>query len=117
MLSDGKTFFSKNHGWMAGMGDRTGRWAMVIEKDGSISYAENEQSPANVDVSLGTVVTIVNLTDNYTGFQRRGRPRQVVRRQEWECRDKLCCRFGWSSSKPKQDVFSLLSRFGAEQTP
>ena len=59
MLSDSKTFFSKNHGWMAGMGDRTGRWAMVIEKDGSISYAENEQSPANVDVSLPDSLTIM----------------------------------------------------------
>lgn len=52
MLSDTKTGFSKEHGWMAGMGDRTGRWAMIVEKDGSISYAENEQSPANVEVSL-----------------------------------------------------------------
>ena len=51
MLSDTKTFFSKEHGWAAGMGDRNGRWAMIIEKDGSISYAENEKSPAEVNVS------------------------------------------------------------------
>jgi len=51
MLSDTKSFFSKNHGWAAGMGDRNGRWAMVIEKDGTISYAENEQSPSQVTVS------------------------------------------------------------------
>jgi peroxiredoxin len=51
-LSDTKTFFSKNYGWAAGMGDRNGRWAMVIEKDGSISYAENEQSPSQVTVSI-----------------------------------------------------------------
>ena len=51
MLSDTKSLFSKNHGWAAGMGDRNGRWAMVIEKDGSISYAENESSPSQVTVS------------------------------------------------------------------
>ena len=51
MLSDTKTFFSKEHGWAAGMGDRNGRWAMIIEKDGTVSYAENEKSPAQVDVS------------------------------------------------------------------
>jgi alkyl hydroperoxide reductase 1 len=43
--------FSKNHGWMAGMGDRNGRWAAIIEKDGTVSYAENEASPKDVDVS------------------------------------------------------------------
>jgi len=51
MLSDSKGF-SKEHGWLAGMGDRTGRYAMIIEKDGKISYAENEQSPVNVEVSV-----------------------------------------------------------------
>ncbi|KAF2083589.1 AhpC/TSA family protein-like protein [Saccharata proteae CBS 121410] len=50
-LSDTKTFFSKNHGWAAGMGDRNGRWAMVVEKDGTISYAENESNPSQVTVS------------------------------------------------------------------
>jgi alkyl hydroperoxide reductase 1 len=44
--------FSKNHGWDAGMGDRNGRWAMIIEKDGTVSYAENEASPKDVEVSL-----------------------------------------------------------------
>ena len=42
MLSDTKTLFSENYGWQAGMGTRTGRWAMIVEKDGSISYAQNE---------------------------------------------------------------------------
>ena len=51
MLSDTKSFFSQNHGWAAGMGDRNGRWAMVIEKDGTISYAENESNPGQVTVS------------------------------------------------------------------
>jgi len=50
-LSDTKTFFSKNYGWAAGMGDRNGRWAMVIDKDGTISYAENESNPSQVTVS------------------------------------------------------------------
>lgn len=50
-MSDSKTFFAKEHGWMAGMGDRNGRWAMIIEKDGTVSYAENEKSPREVTVS------------------------------------------------------------------
>ncbi|EKG13752.1 hypothetical protein MPH_09059 [Macrophomina phaseolina MS6] len=50
-VSDDKTFFSKNYGWQAGMGDRNGRWAMVIEKDGTISYSENESNPSQVTVS------------------------------------------------------------------
>lgn len=33
------------------MGDRNGRWAMVIEKDGKISYAQNESDPTQVTVS------------------------------------------------------------------
>ncbi|KAF1809160.1 Redoxin [Eremomyces bilateralis CBS 781.70] len=49
LLSDTKTFFSKEHGWM--LGDRNGRWAMVVEKDGTISYAETETSPGQVTVS------------------------------------------------------------------
>jgi len=50
-MSDTKSFFSKNYGWEAGMGDRNGRWAMVIDKDGSIVYAENEKDPRQVSVS------------------------------------------------------------------
>lgn len=50
-MSDSKTFFSKEHGWMAGMGDRNGRWAMIIEKDGTVSYAQSEKSPREVSVS------------------------------------------------------------------
>ena len=51
-MSDSKTMFSKQIGWMAGVGDRNGRYAMVIEKDGTISYAERETSPREVSVSL-----------------------------------------------------------------
>lgn len=50
-LSDTKTFFSKNYGWPAGMGDRNGRWAMIFDKDGKVIYAENEKSPGEVSVS------------------------------------------------------------------
>ena len=50
-MSDSKTQLSKQIGWMAGIGDRNGRYAMVIEKDGSISYAEVEKSPREVSVS------------------------------------------------------------------
>ena len=53
-LSDSKTQFSKQIGWMAGMGDRNGRWAMVIEKDGTISYAEREEDPRKVTVGAFT---------------------------------------------------------------
>ena len=53
MLSDSKTFFSENYGWRAGrnIGDRTGRWAMIVERDGTISYAENEAKLQDVEVS------------------------------------------------------------------
>ncbi|KAF2773670.1 Redoxin [Teratosphaeria nubilosa] len=50
-LSDTKSFFSKNHGWDAGMGERNGRWAMIADKDGTVTYAANEDSPRNVSVS------------------------------------------------------------------
>ena len=48
-MSDTKTFFSKNHGW-SGIGERNGRWAMIIEKDGTVSYAEVEQKPREIKV-------------------------------------------------------------------
>jgi alkyl hydroperoxide reductase 1 len=48
-LSDTKTFFSKEYGWPAGMGDRNGRWAMIFD-DGKVIYAENEKSPGEVSV-------------------------------------------------------------------
>ncbi|KAK5174901.1 uncharacterized protein LTR77_000037 [Saxophila tyrrhenica] len=50
-LSDTKTQYAKQIGWMAGMGERNGRWAMIIEKDGTISYAEQEKDPRQVTVS------------------------------------------------------------------
>lgn len=49
-MSDTKSFFSKNYGW-DGPADRNGRWAMVIEKDGTISVADAEEGPGNVTVS------------------------------------------------------------------
>ncbi|OCK86839.1 Redoxin [Cenococcum geophilum 1.58] len=49
-LSDTKTFFSKEYGWPAGMGDRNGRWAMIFD-DGKVIYAENEKGPGEVSVS------------------------------------------------------------------
>nr|POE59077.1 putative peroxiredoxin pmp20 [Quercus suber] len=50
-MSDTKTKFSEQIGWKAGMGDRTARYAMIIEKDGTISYAEKEAGPGEVKVS------------------------------------------------------------------
>lgn len=55
-MSDTKSFFSKNHGWDAGMGDRNGRWAMIIEKDGTVSAADVEKSPREVTVSGAAAV-------------------------------------------------------------
>jgi peroxiredoxin len=57
-LSDTKTFFSKEHGWQAGMGDRNGRWAMVFDH-GKVTYAENEPSPKDVSVSASNPDIIV----------------------------------------------------------
>lgn len=51
LMADTKSGFSKHHGWAAGMGDRNGRWAMVIDKDGTVKYAENESDPTKVTVS------------------------------------------------------------------
>ena len=45
-----KEQYSKKIDWMAGMGDRNARWAMIIEKDGTISYAERETKPGTVTV-------------------------------------------------------------------
>lgn len=50
-MSDTKTFFSKEFGWSAGMGERNGRWAMVVERDGRVSVADCEESPRQVTVS------------------------------------------------------------------
>lgn len=93
LLSDTKSFFSKNHGWAAGMGDRNGRWAIVVDKDGkaeqyllplrnaddwigTIVYAEVEPGPG-VTVSLvsavGMVATLIRI-----GLRRGGCPVQVV---------------------------------------
>jgi len=55
-LSDTKTFFSKEYGWQADAGDRTGRWAMIIDKDGKILYADNEKVAGAVDVSSAETV-------------------------------------------------------------
>ncbi|KAF1348651.1 putative peroxiredoxin pmp20 [Delphinella strobiligena] len=49
LLGDTDTKFSEKYGW--NLGERTGRWAMIIEKDGTISYAENEKHPQATEVS------------------------------------------------------------------
>lgn len=51
LMGDTKSLFSEHHGWDAGMGDRNGRWAMVIDKDGTVKYAANEEDPTKVTVS------------------------------------------------------------------
>lgn len=57
-LSDTKSKLSQQIGWMAGMGDRNGRWAMIIDH-GTISYAEQEQDPRKVTVRI-CLVTLSN---------------------------------------------------------
>lgn len=49
-MSDSKTHFSKNHGWEAGVGDRNGRYAMVIDH-GKVTYANVEKDFTQVTVS------------------------------------------------------------------
>jgi alkyl hydroperoxide reductase 1 len=49
-LGDNKTYFAKNHAWTAGP-ERNARFAIVIEKDGTVSYAENETTPGEISVS------------------------------------------------------------------
>ena len=50
-MSDTKTQYAKQIEWTAGVGDRNGRWAMIIEADGTISYAEREPDLRQVTVS------------------------------------------------------------------
>jgi len=77
-MSDSKSHFSHNHGWDAGMGDRNGRWAMVIEKDGKVSYAENEKNPREVTVSCLAQDSIPIPLLTSVGLWRRGCSFQVV---------------------------------------
>ncbi|KAF2458345.1 putative peroxisomal membrane protein [Lineolata rhizophorae] len=49
MLSDSKSEFGKRFGWS--LGERNNRFAMVVEKDGTVSYAECEEKPGVVTVS------------------------------------------------------------------
>lgn len=54
-LADTKSKLSQQIGWMAGMGDRNGRWAMIVDY-GTISYAEQEQDPRKVTVRTCLVI-------------------------------------------------------------
>lgn len=74
LMGDTKSAFSHNYGWDAGMGGRNGRWAMVIDKDGTVKYAENESDPTKVTVSpRATRMVFLNKADiHFTGFWGRG---------------------------------------------
>ncbi|KAL8752709.1 MAG: hypothetical protein Q9199_005545 [Rusavskia elegans] len=48
------------------MGERNGRWAMVIERDGTVSYAEVEPNPREVRGLAGTVLVAL-LSGRRTG--------------------------------------------------
>ncbi|KAL1599646.1 hypothetical protein SLS60_007449 [Paraconiothyrium brasiliense] len=53
--------FSKKHGWDAEMANRNERWAMVIDKDGTVKYAEKEEDPTRITVS-GVEAVLSGLT-------------------------------------------------------
>ncbi|KAK3673154.1 hypothetical protein LTR78_006994 [Recurvomyces mirabilis] len=55
-MSDTKSHFAKSMGWMAGVGERNARFAMIIEKSGIVTYAEKEDSIGGVSVSGADVV-------------------------------------------------------------
>lgn len=50
-MSDTKSFLSKSIGWQIPGTDRNDRWALVVEKDGTISYIEKESDFKQVSVS------------------------------------------------------------------
>lgn len=58
-MSDSKSHFSKNHGWEAGVGERNGRYAMIIDNS-KVTYAENEKDFTQVTVS-GVDAVLKNL--------------------------------------------------------
>jgi hypothetical protein len=65
LLSDTKTYFSKEHAWQApGDSGRNARWAIVIEKDGTVSYAE-------VEPTRGVTVCFRGLSLPFNSFQSR----------------------------------------------
>lgn len=52
LMADPELGMSNHHGWAAGMGDRSRRWAMVLEKGGTIKSAENNlKGPSKVTFS------------------------------------------------------------------
>lgn len=51
-MADTKSFLSKDLGWEIGNTGRNDRWAMVIEKDGTVSYVEKEKDFKQVTVSI-----------------------------------------------------------------
>ena len=58
-MSDSKSHFSKNHGWEAGVGERNGRYVMIIDNS-KVTYAENEKDFTQVTVS-GVDAVLKNL--------------------------------------------------------
>lgn len=89
-MSDTSTTFSKDHAWLAGT-ERTGRYAILIEKDGTISYSDVDSQPGNVEVCntpgadaslylLGiSQQAIGSLTRFFTEICRRLRPAKALR--------------------------------------
>jgi len=49
-VADTKTQFGENHGFVANP-QRNGRFAVIVEKDGTVSYIENEPKGGQVTVS------------------------------------------------------------------
>jgi len=55
-LSDTNSF-SKNHAWSKG--ERNGRWAIVIDKDGKILYADVDEGPGQITASGAEAVLAI----------------------------------------------------------
>src|ERR1700761_2445310 len=61
-LSDIKSFFSKNHAWSGGK--RNGRWAIIIDKNGKIIYADVDEGPGQITVRAPSLFYISRKTDH-----------------------------------------------------
>ncbi|KAL5408479.1 hypothetical protein PMIN06_011605 [Paraphaeosphaeria minitans] len=51
-MGDTKSWFSKKHVSDAGRGNQNGKWAMVIDRDGTVKYADDKEEPTEVTVRL-----------------------------------------------------------------
>lgn len=77
-MGDTKTFLSKDLGWEIGNTGRNDRWALVIEKDGTVSYVEKEPDFKQVTVSCAAVQSGLETNMIIAGFWCRCRSWQAL---------------------------------------